>query len=123
MRKYSYEQINQMIQPLMDMMKADYPNNSELTITPDFAMITYSHNDMMFQRKTLSAEIKSENQWGNKMKKCNCGGDAKVKINFEDQEIENVEEANFYYACCENCGKKTSQFATREQAENAWNNL
>ena len=31
MRKYSHEEISKMIQPLMDMMKEDYPNNAELT--------------------------------------------------------------------------------------------
>ena len=50
MRKYSHEEINKMIQPLMDMMKEDYPNNAELIITPDFAMINYRLNDMTFQK-------------------------------------------------------------------------
>ncbi len=51
MRKYSHEQINELIQPLMDMMKEDYPNNAELIITPDFAMINYRLNDMTFERE------------------------------------------------------------------------
>lgn len=49
MRKYSHEEINKLIQPLMDMMKEDYPNNAELIITPDFAMINYRLNDMTFE--------------------------------------------------------------------------
>lgn len=56
MRKYSHEQINKLVQPLMDMMKEDYPNNAELIITPDFAMINYRLNDMTFAR-----EDKNEN--------------------------------------------------------------
>lgn len=51
MRKYSHEEISKMIQPLMDMMKEDYPNNAELIITPDFAMINYRLNDMTFARE------------------------------------------------------------------------
>ena len=51
MRKYSHKQINKLIQPLMDMMKEDYPNNAELIITPDFAMINYRLNDMTFARE------------------------------------------------------------------------
>ena len=50
MRKYSHKQINKLIQPLMDVMKEDYPNNAELIITPDFAMINYRVNDMTFAR-------------------------------------------------------------------------
>lgn len=51
MRKYSHEEINKLIQPLMDMMKEDYPNNAELIITPDFAMVNYRLNDMTFTRE------------------------------------------------------------------------
>lgn len=51
MRKYSHEEINKMIQPLMDMMKEDYPNNAELIITPDFAVINYRLDDMVFERE------------------------------------------------------------------------
>lgn len=49
MRKYSHNRIQELIQPLMDMMKEDYPNNAELIITPDFAMINYRLNDMVFE--------------------------------------------------------------------------
>ena len=49
MRKYSHNRIQELIQPLMDMMKEDYPNNAELIITPDFAMINYLLNDMTFE--------------------------------------------------------------------------
>ena len=57
MRKYSHEEINKMIQPLMDMMKEDYPNNAELIITPDFAMINYRLNDMTFARKSEPKKV------------------------------------------------------------------
>lgn len=46
-----YEKINKLIQPLMDIMKEEYPNNAELIITPDFAMINYRLNDMTFQTR------------------------------------------------------------------------
>lgn len=58
MKKYSYEQINKLIQPLMDVMKEDYPNNAELIITPDFAMINYSLNDMTFVREIEPQKVK-----------------------------------------------------------------
>ena len=35
----------------MDIMKEEYPNNAELIITPDFAMINYRLNDMTFQTR------------------------------------------------------------------------
>ena len=58
MRKYSHEEINKMLQPLMDMMKEDYPNNAELIITPDFSMINYRLNDMVFESKEAEQAIK-----------------------------------------------------------------
>ncbi len=57
MRKHSQEEINKLIQPLMDMMKEEYPNNAELIITPDFAMINYRLNDMTFERENKNEEI------------------------------------------------------------------
>lgn len=58
MRKYSHNRIQELTQPLMDMMKEDYPNNAELIITPDFAMINYKHSDMVFQSKETEQAIK-----------------------------------------------------------------
>jgi hypothetical protein len=71
MRKYSHEQINELIQPLMDMMKEDYPNNAELIITPDFAMINYRLNDMVFESKETEQAIKRNvgNVWGKENEK------------------------------------------------------
>ena len=71
MRKYSREKIQSLIQPLMDMMKEDYPNNAELIITPDFAMINYRLNDMVFESKETEQAIKKpvENVWGQENEK------------------------------------------------------
>ena len=71
MRKYSHEEISKMIQPLMDMMKEDYPNNAELIITPDFAMINYRLNDMVFESKETEQAIKKTvgNVWGKENEK------------------------------------------------------
>ena len=43
MRKYCYEQIDKMVQPLMDFMREEYPNNCKMVITADFSHIVYEN--------------------------------------------------------------------------------
>lgn len=71
MRKYSHGRIQELIQPLMDMMKEDYPNSAELIITPEFAMINYRLNDMVFESKETEQAIKKPvvNVWGKENEK------------------------------------------------------
>lgn len=57
MRTNSYEQINELIKPLMDVMRDDYPNNAELVISADYATIRYTLNDMSFMRRDISIEV------------------------------------------------------------------
>ena len=56
------------------------------------------------------------------MIKCDCGGEAKAKIQFDESKIEDVEYANFFYVSCQKCGKRTKHFGHKEEAEKAWNN-
>lgn len=51
MKAYNYQRISDLITPLMDMMREEYPNNAELIITSDFAKIQYTLTDMNFMRK------------------------------------------------------------------------
>mgnify|MGYP003301793708 CR=1 FL=1 len=51
MKSYNYQRISDLITPLMDMMREEYPNNAELIITSDFAKIQYALTDMNFMRK------------------------------------------------------------------------
>jgi hypothetical protein len=48
MRSYSWQKINEMVQPLMQMMEADYPIDAQLVITAGFAKIEFVHEDMNF---------------------------------------------------------------------------
>lgn len=57
MRTNSYEQINELIKPLMDVMRDDYPNNAELVISADYATIRYTLNDMSFMRRDISLKV------------------------------------------------------------------
>lgn len=120
MRKYSHGRIQELIQPLMDMMKEDYPNNAELIITPDFAMINYKHSDMIFQSK------KDVPKMDFNIKKCDCGGEAKIKIDFSQEaieNIENIEKLEFQFVCCDKCGKRTKNCETPQEAIDIWNSL
>lgn len=51
MKSYNYQRISDLIAPLMDMMREEYPSNAELVITSDFAKIQYTLTDMNFMRK------------------------------------------------------------------------
>jgi hypothetical protein len=53
MRVYDYEKINALIQPLMEMMRIEFPNDCKLVIGTDFAEIIWEHTDMMFQRNGI----------------------------------------------------------------------
>ena len=43
MRKYCYEQVDKLVQPLMDFMREEYPNNCKMVITADFSKIVYEN--------------------------------------------------------------------------------
>ena len=49
MKKYDFNKIDQLIQPLMAMMQEEFPNNCKLIIEPYFARIVYEHDQMIFQ--------------------------------------------------------------------------
>lgn len=49
MKKYNYEKIDELIQPLMTMMQEEYPNGFKLIIEPHFARIVYEHDEMLFK--------------------------------------------------------------------------
>lgn len=54
LKSYNYQRISDLITPLMDMMREEYPNNAELVITSDFAKIQYTLTDMNFMRKGVT---------------------------------------------------------------------
>ena len=49
MKKYDFNKINKLLQPLMAMMQEEFPNNCKLIIEPYFARIVYEHDEMIFQ--------------------------------------------------------------------------
>lgn len=54
MKKYNYEQINEHLQWLMQMMDTEYPNNYELVVTGDYAEIRSTQTELNFLNKQLS---------------------------------------------------------------------
>lgn len=49
MKKYNYEKIDKMIQPIMDMMNEEFPNDCKLIIDRDFAKIVFEHDYLIFE--------------------------------------------------------------------------
>lgn len=58
MKNYNYEKINELIQPLMDMMREEFPNGFKLIIDGNFAEIKYEHTEMIFEHKDVRKEIR-----------------------------------------------------------------
>ena len=49
MKKYDFNKIDKLLQPLMAMMQEEFPNNCKLIIEPYFARIVYEHDEIIFQ--------------------------------------------------------------------------
>lgn len=48
MKMHNYETIKRLLQPVMDFMAEEYPNDCKLIVEPNFAQIVYNHTDMTF---------------------------------------------------------------------------
>ena len=53
MKNYNYQRIDEMVQPLIEMMRAEYPNDAQLVIDSNSAKIQYVHTDMIFLETSL----------------------------------------------------------------------
>lgn len=58
MKKYNYEKIDNLLQPIMTMMQEEFPNNCKLIIEPHFARIIYEHDQMIFQSEKAKDILK-----------------------------------------------------------------
>lgn len=89
MKFYNYEKIDEMIQPLIEMMQKEYPNDAQLIIDSSSATIQYVHKDIIFLESSLKPDINSENPVADALSKAcglasmlagpggSCGGDGK----------------------------------------------
>ena len=59
MKKYDFNKIDKLLQPLMAMMQEEFPNNCKLIIEPYFARIVYEHDEMIFQSKDVKNTIEN----------------------------------------------------------------
>ena len=64
-KSYNYQRIDEMVQPLIEMMRAEYPNDARLVIDSNSAQIQYVHTDMTF----LETSLKPENAESEKLAK------------------------------------------------------
>lgn len=53
MKEYNFEKIDKMVQPLMEMMQKEYPNDAVLIIEPYFARIEYRHGELIFKSDSI----------------------------------------------------------------------
>ena len=59
MKKYDFNKIDKLLQPLMAMMQEEFPNNCKLIIEPYFARIVYEHDEMIFQSNETKKTIEN----------------------------------------------------------------
>ena len=57
MTRHTREQVDKMVQPIMDMLRIEYPNNCKMVITPDIATILYEHEEMLFPSEETKRPI------------------------------------------------------------------
>ena len=57
MTRHTREQVDKMVQPIMDMLRIEYPNNCKMVITPDLATILYEHEEMLFPSEEAKRPI------------------------------------------------------------------
>lgn len=55
MKKYSYETIDELVQPVMEMMREEFPNDCVLVIDAKSAQLEYRHGCMTFLNRPLFA--------------------------------------------------------------------
>ena len=48
MRNYDYEKIDKLLQPLMEMMREEFPNDCKLIVEADFSQIVFEHTYLTF---------------------------------------------------------------------------
>lgn len=57
MKNYDYEKIQKLVDPIIEMMKEEYPNNTKMVITSFGAEIIYEHTEMIFLNKGSRGSI------------------------------------------------------------------
>ena len=57
MKKYDFNKIDKLLQPLMAMMQEEFPNNCKLVIEPYFARIVYEHDEMIFSSDEMKKPL------------------------------------------------------------------
>ena len=57
MTRHTREQVDKLVQPIMDMLRIEYPNNCKMVITPDLATILYELEEMLFPSEETKRPI------------------------------------------------------------------
>lgn len=61
MRSYNYKKIDDLVQPLIQMMQTEYPSNAQLVIDSNSATIQYVHKDLIFLETSLKPKPDDRN--------------------------------------------------------------
>lgn len=57
MKKYDYAKLEELLQPVMDMMMEEFPNDCKLIIDRNFSTITFEHKYLTIPRKEIKCSI------------------------------------------------------------------
>ena len=53
MKKYDFQKIDELLQPIMKMMQEEFPNDCKLIVGTDFSKIVFEHTYLMFPSDDL----------------------------------------------------------------------
>ena len=62
MRKYDYQKIDKLLQPLMEMMREEFPNDCKLIVGTDFSQIVFEHTYLTFPSDEMKKPLYKTNQ-------------------------------------------------------------
>ena len=64
MRKHCYEQVDKLVQPIMDFMREEYPNDCKMVISADFAHIEHKTEFLIMPSNEYKSQRKQkQNQY------------------------------------------------------------
>ena len=63
MKKYDFQTIDKLLQPLMEMMREEFPNDCKLIVGADFSQIVFEHIYLTFPSDDMKKPLCQAEQW------------------------------------------------------------
>ena len=57
MKKYDFQKIDELLQPIMEMMREEFPNDCKLIVGTNFSQIVFEHTYLTFQSDEMKKPL------------------------------------------------------------------